>query len=440
MKTESFNNSKNLYDEAVSLMPGGVNSPVRAFKPHPIFIKMGKGSHIFDVDNNMFIDYCMAFGPLILGHSPPEVVEAVKDQLVKGTMYGIPTPLENELAKLVIKGVPSIEMGRLVNTGTEATMSAIRLARGYTGRDKILKFEGCYHGSHDAVLVKAGSGALTFGTPTSLGILNSLAENTLVLPYNDLEALDKLFAKEGENIAAVILEPVVGNMGVVLPKAGYLDGIRKIVEENGTILIFDEVISGFRLGFGGAQEHFNIDPDLTTLGKILGHGFPIAAYGGKKEIMEMVTPTGKIYPATIPTDNAGKVYQAGTFSGNPISVIAGITALKMLKNNPWIYQDLERKTKEITEGYRDLAEDYGVQIRLNSIGSMWQVFFADHEIFDQETAQKSDLKKWDKYFHKMLEQGVYLPPGNFETCFLSTAHTKEDVETTIEAASKALQV
>ncbi|MFX0162128.1 MAG: glutamate-1-semialdehyde 2,1-aminomutase [Candidatus Hodarchaeota archaeon] len=440
MKTGSFNNSENLYAEAVNLMPGGVNSPVRAFKPHPLFIKMGKGSHVFDVDDNIFIDYCMAFGPLILGHAPPEIVEAVRDQLVKGSMYGIPTPLENELAKLVIEGVPSIELVRLVNTGTEATMSAIRLARGYTGRDKILKFEGCYHGSHDAVLVKAGSGALTFGTPTSLGILNSLAENTLVLPYNDLEALDKLFAKEGENIAAVILEPVVGNAGLIVPKPGYLDGMRKITEEYDTLLIFDEVITGFRLGFGGAQEYFNIDPDLTTLGKILGHGFPIAAYGGKKEIMEMVTPTGKIYSATIPPAKAGKVYQAGTFSGNPISVIAGIITLKMLKNNPRIYQDLERKTKEITKGYRDLAEDYGVRIRLNSIGSMWQVFFADHEIVDQETAQKSELKKWDKYFHKMLEQRVYLPPGNFETCFLSTAHTKEDVETTIEVASKAIRV
>ena len=440
MKTGSFNKSKHLYAEAVNLMPGGVNSPVRAFKSHPLFIKRGKGSHIFDVDDNVFIDYCMAFGPLILGHAPPEVIEAIKGQLVKGSMYGTPTPLENELVKLVIEGVPSIEMVRLVNTGTEATMSAIRLARGYTGRDKILKFEGCYHGSHDAVLVKAGSGALTFGTPTSFGIPNSLAENTLVLPYNDLEALDKLFTKERENIAAVILEPVVGNMGVVLPKPGYLDSIRKITEEYGVLLIFDEVISGFRLGFGGAQGYFNIDPDLITLGKILGHGFPIAAYGGKKEIMEMVTPTGKIYSATIPAAKAGKVYQAGTFSGNPISVIAGIITLKMLKNNPWIYQDLERKTKEITKGYRDLAEDYGVRICLNSIGSMWQVFFADHEIVDQETAKKSDLKKWDKYFHKMLEQGVYLPPGNFETCFLSTAHTKEDVKTTIEAASKAIQV
>lgn len=418
--------SSELFEKAKKLIPGGVNSPVRAFQPYPFFTKTARGSHIVDVDGNDYIDYCMGYGPLILGHAHHSVVEAVKEQLENGTLYGTPTEQEVELAELVCGAVPCAEMLRLVNTGTEATMSAIRVARGYTGRKKVVKFAGCYHGAHDCVLVKAGSGATTFGMPDSLGIPEETTRNTLVVPYNDFEGFERTMKREGENIAAVIMEPVVGNAGVLLPKDGYLKRIRKVTEENGIVLIFDEVINGFRLAFGGAEEYYGVVPDMATLGKIMGGGFPLAAFGGKKEIMQMVAPVGK-------------VYQAGTFSGNPISVAAGLATLKTIrKEGGSFYHELERKRRMICDAVRDTIEDAHYPVQVNEIASMFQLFFADNEVYDYKSAKKADKAKFMIYQRQLLEKGVFVPPSQFETCFVSSAHSKEDVEKTVEAVTESL--
>jgi len=418
--------SSKLFEKAKKLIPGGVNSPVRAFSPYPFFTKTAKGSHIVDVDGNEYIDYCMGYGPLILGHAHPNVVDMVKGQLENGTLYGTPTEQEVELAELVCEAVPCAEMLRLVNTGTEATMSAIRVARGYTGRKKIVKFEGCYHGAHDCVLVKAGSGATTFGMPDSLGVPEETTQNTLVVPYNDVESFEEIIKRERERVAAVILEPVVGNAGVILPKNGYLKRIRELTEENGIVLIFDEVITGFRLAFGGAEEYYCVMPDMVTLGKIMGGGFPLAAFGGRKEIMRMVAPIGK-------------VYQAGTFSGNPISVAAGLATLKTIrKKEGSFYRELELKRRMICDAARDLIEDADLPVQINGIASMFQIFFTDKEVYDYESAKRADKKKFMVYQRKLLERGVFVPPSQFETCFVSSAHPREEIEKTVEAVTESL--
>jgi glutamate-1-semialdehyde 2,1-aminomutase len=419
--------SKELFEKAQKIIPGGVNSPVRAFQPYPFFTQYGRGARLVDVDGNEYIDYCMAYGPLIFGHAPIQIVEAVKKQLKKGTLYGTPTEQEVELAEFVSRVVPCAKMVRLVNTGSEATMSAIRAARGYSGKKKIVKFEGCYHGAHDCVLVKAGSGATTFGMPDSLGVPEETTKNTLVVPYNNVERLEQTIKSEKDQIAAVIVEPVIGNAGVILPKDGYLKSIRELTEENGIILIFDEVITGFRLAFGGAGEYYGIIPDIVTLGKILGGGFPIAAFAGKEEIMQMVAPRGK-------------VYQAGTFSGNPISVAAGLATLKTIreKGNAF-YSELEQKRKMICDTVQDLADDANLPIHVNAIASMFQLFFSSTEVFDYESAKKADTAKFMVYHRKLLEKGVFIPPSQFETCFISTAHSKEDIEKTIETIKESLK-
>jgi len=419
--------SKILYEKAEKLMPGGVNSPVRAFKPYPFFTSYAKGSKIHDVDGNVYIDYCLAYGPLMLGHARTEVIEAVREQLEKGTIYGTPTEAEVRLAELVTSVVPSMEMLRLVNTGTEATMHAIRTARGYTGKDKIVKFEGCYHGAHDYVLVKAGSGATTFGAPTSLGVPEDTTKNTIVLPFNDIESLEKAVDQNRGEVAAVIIEPVVGNAGVVLPNDGYLQAVRKITKEEEIILIFDEVITGFRLALGGAQEYYGVIPDMTTLGKIMGGGFPISAFGGKKEIMELISPLGKIY-------------EASTFSGNPVSVIAGLVALNILiKNKNTLYKQLEQRAGKIREGLLDIVEDTKVPAQINGIASMFQIFFTDQPVVDYVTAKSSDKAKFMRYQRELMKQSVFVPPSQFETCFISTAHTNEDVTETLEAMDSAIR-
>jgi glutamate-1-semialdehyde 2,1-aminomutase len=419
--------SLNLFEKARKLIPGGVNSPVRFFQPCPFFTNNAKGSHIWDVDGNEYIDYCMGYGPLILGHANPIVVEALKEQLEKGMLYGTPTGQEVELAELMCKAVPCAEMVRLVNTGTEATMSAIRVARAYTGKKKIVTFEGCYHGAHDYVLVKAGSGATTFGIPKSLGIPEETTQNTLVLPYNDIERFRETIRYESNQIAAVIMEPVIGNAGVILPRNNYLKEIREITEENEVLLIFDEVITGFRLAFGGAQEHYGVVPDMVTLGKIIGGGLPLAAFGGKREIMEMVAPSGK-------------VYQAGTFSGNPMSVVAGLATLKAIeRKGELFYRELELKRKMLCNAVRDLIEDGDYPIQVNDIASMFQIFFTNDEVYDYESAKKADKAKFMIYHRKLLESGVFLPPSQFETCFISTEHSKDDVQKTIEAIEESLK-
>ncbi|MCP8304769.1 MAG: glutamate-1-semialdehyde 2,1-aminomutase [archaeon] len=418
--------SLELFERAKKILPGGVNSPVRAFEPYPFFVEKASGSKICSVDGASYIDYCMAYGPLIFGHSSEEVLDAVKEQLTKGTLYGTPTEKEVEFAELISKSIPSVEMLRLVNSGTEATMHAIRVARGFTGRKKIVKFEGCFHGSHDYVLVKAGSGAITFGAPTSLGIPEETGRNTIVLPYNDIRALEEIVEHEGYDIAALIVEPVIGNTGLILPEEGYLNKMRKITSDHGILLIFDEIITGFRLALGGAQEYYDIKPDMTTLGKILGGGFPIAAFGGRREIMQYVSPLGK-------------VYQAGTFSGNPISVAAGYVTLQILDKN-WnkIYPKLEKAGEEVKKALMDSVSDHHIEAQVNSIASMFQIFFAPHPVTDYTKAKLSDIRMFHSYFQKLLRCGIFVPPSQFETCFLSTAHTEEDLENTINAFDNAL--
>jgi len=420
--------SEELFQEAQKFIPGGVNSPVRAFKSvggNPVFIDHSEGSRIFDVEGRAYIDYIGSWGPMIVGHSHPRVIEALQKALTKGTSFGAPTELEIELAEMVIKAVPSVEMVRMVNSGTEATMSAIRVARGYTGRDKIIKFEGCYHGHADGLLVKAGSGAATFGVPTSPGVPADYAKNTLTTPFNDLDAIEKMIAEEGENIACIIVEPLPGNMGVIPPKAGFLEGLRKITAEKGIVLIFDEVMSGFRVAYGGAQERFGITPDMTTLGKVIGGGLPVGAYGGKKEIMEQVSPSGPIY-------------QAGTLSGNPLAMTAGIETLKILSETG-AYDRLEEKSTKLCKGIKEAFTEAGVPAFHTQVGAMFCVFFTGEEVTDYTSAARSDTERFGTYFHNMLDQGINLAPSQFEAAFMSLAHSDEDIAKTIDACRNSLK-
>jgi glutamate-1-semialdehyde 2,1-aminomutase len=379
---EGKTKSKELFERAKRILPGGVNSPVRAFEPYPFFVNHAKGAKIYDVDGEAYVDYCMAYGALLLGHTNVDIAHAVNLQLWKGTLYGAPTELEVEFAEFIRDLVPSVEMLRLVNTGTEATMHAVRAARGFTGRKKLVKFEGCFHGAHDNVLVKAGSGATTFGAPTSAGVPQETTQNTIVLPYNNMETLEETFKREGSDVAAVIVEPVMGNAGLILPKGNYLSFLRKITQEYGAVLIFDEIITGFRLALGGAQERYSVKPDLTTLGKVLGGGFPIAAFGGRKEIMQQVSPSGK-------------VYQAGTFSGNPVSVTAGYTALKILSQRQnEIYTQLEKNCMELGKALSDLAANYHLEAQIYGVASMFQIFFSAQPICDMTTAKSADTQKF----------------------------------------------
>ncbi|RDY89427.1 glutamate-1-semialdehyde 2,1-aminomutase [Bacillus amyloliquefaciens] len=423
----SYEKSKAAFKEAQKLMPGGVNSPVRAFKSvdmDPIFMQRGKGSKIFDIDGNEYIDYVLSWGPLILGHTNDRVVESLKKVAENGTSFGASTEVENELAKLVIDRVPSVEIVRMVSSGTEATMSALRLARGYTGRNKILKFEGCYHGHGDSLLIKAGSGVATLGLPDSPGVPEGIAMNTITVPYNDLESVALAFREYGEDIAGVIVEPVAGNMGVVPPQEGFLQGLRDITEQNGALLIFDEVMTGFRVDYNCAQGYFGVTPDLTCLGKVIGGGLPVGAYGGKAEIMERIAPSGPIY-------------QAGTLSGNPLAMTAGLETLQQL--TPESYQEFVKKGDMLEEGISKAAEAHGIPHTFNRAGSMIGFFFTNEPVINYETAKSSDLELFAKYYKGMADAGVFLPPSQFEGLFLSTAHTMEDIEKTIQAAEKVFQ-
>jgi len=411
------------------LIPGGVNSPVRSGRAvgfEPLFIKKANGCRITDEDGNVYIDYVGSWGPLILGHSHPEVVSALREVLDRGTSYGIPTRLEIEMARKVVEMVPAIEMVRMVNSGTEAAMSAVRLARGYTGRKKIIKFNGCYHGHADSLLVKSGSGLMTFGIPGTPGVPEEIVRHTMSLPYNDLEAVRLAMESVGEEVAAIIVEPVAANMGVVLPIAGYLEGLRRICTEHGSLLIFDEVITGFRLAPGGAQQLFGVMPDLTCLGKIIGGGLPVGAYGGKKEIMEHVAPFGV-------------VYQAGTLSGNPLAMSAGLSMLNVLSRGG-IYEQIEKSNSYLCAGLQEAAGSAGVPITLNRIASLGCGFFTKGPVTDLESAAKSDTEAYAAFFREMLKRGVYLAPSQFEAFFVSAAHEKEDLDRTIQAAFDALKV
>jgi glutamate-1-semialdehyde 2,1-aminomutase len=420
--------SNELFKKAKRIIPGGVNSPVRAFKAvggSPLFIESAKGSKIYDVDGNEYIDYVLSWGPMILGHSHPTVVKALQKATEKGTSFGAPTPLEVELAEMVKKAYPSMEVLRMVNSGTEATMSAIRAARGFTGRDKIVKFEGCYHGHADGLLVKAGSGAATFGVPTSPGVPKDYARNTLTLPYNDLQAFKKLCEKTGKSIACVIIEPVVGNSGCILPRPGYLEGLRKITQKYGIILIFDEVMTGFRVSYGGAQKAFGIIPDMTCLGKVIGGGLPVGAYGGREEIMRKIAPDGP-------------VYQAGTLSGNPLAMTAGIETLKIL-SKPDTYKQLMAKSKGLEEALKDAANRAGVKTKFYRAGTMFCTYFTDKEVYNFSDAAKTDTAMFAKFFRKMLEKGVNLAPSAFEAGFMSLAHSQADINKTARAAFESFK-
>ena len=422
------------FAEAKKLMPGGVNSPVRSYRSvdcNPPFIARAEGSHIYDIDGNDYIDYVGSWGPMVVGHAHPQVVKALQEAATRGTSYGAPTLIESQLAKKVMEVYPSIEVIRMVNSGTEATMSALRLARGYTHRNKIVKFIGCYHGHSDSLLVKAGSGMATFGVPDSPGVTPGTAQDTIAIPYNDFEAVKKVFAEQGQEIAAIIVEPVAGNMGLVLPKPGYLDLLRKVTEKNGALLIFDEVMCGFRASLGGAQAAYAIKPDLTCLGKIIGGGLPVAAYGGRREIMEQVSP-------------AGPVYQAGTLSGNPLAMTAGLETLKIITappepGEPDYSRVLTIKTKKLVLGVAQKAKEAGVTLQVQQAGSMFGFFFSPVEVVDYETSAAADQEAFKVWFKAMLEQGIYIAPSQFETLFMSGAHTDEEIDRTIEAAGKALQ-
>ena len=420
--------SRKLFEEAKKHIPGGVNSPVRAFRSvggEPLFIKKAKGSKIYDADNKAYIDYVLSWGPMILGHTHPKVTAALKKAVANGTSFGAPTELEITLAKMVKKAVPSIEMVRMVSSGTEATMSAIRAARGFTGRDKILKFDGCYHGHADSLLVKAGSGVATFGLPDSPGVPADLARLTLTVAYNDLAAVKDMAVREGQRIACIIVEPVAGNMGCVPPEPGFLQGLREICDKYGIVLIFDEVMTGFRVAYGGAQQLYKIKPDMTCLGKVIGGGLPVGAFGGKIEIMQKLAPVGPIY-------------QAGTLSGNPLAMTAGIETLKLL-SKPGIYKTLEKNAAVLEKGLSTAAAEAGVSTTFNRVGSMFTCFFTDRKVKDFESAKTSDTTRFGKYFLSMLKNGVNLAPSQFEAAFLSLAHTKADINRTIEAARKSLK-
>lgn len=419
--------SKRLFDRAQRVIPGGVNSPVRAFRAvgrEPLFIRSASGAHITDVDGNTYIDYVGSWGPMIVGHAHPAVIEAIREAATRGTSYGAPTELEIELASEIIAAFPSIERVRLTSSGTEATMSAIRLARGFTGRDRIVKFEGCYHGHSDGLLVKAGSGLATFGTPDSAGVPADVARNTTVVPYNDAAAFEKAFEEQGSEIACVIIEPVAGNMGCVPPNPGYLEAVREVSSRRGALLIFDEVITGFRVAYGGAQGLYGVKPDLTCLGKIIGGGLPVGAFGGRADVMEQLAPLGP-------------VYQAGTLSGNPLAVTAGLAILKLLKDtNP--YEELERRSAKLERGLRDTADEAGIASTINRVGSMLTAFFTEGPVTDWPSARKSDTDRYASYFRAMLDEGIYIAPSQFECAFVSVAHTDELIEKTIEAARRAM--
>jgi len=420
--------SQSLFQEAQTLLPGGVDSPVRAFRAvggQPLFIERGEGPYLFDVDGNRYIDYVLSWGPLITGHAHPNVVKAIQDAAVKGTSYGAPSPLEAELAKSVMGFMPNIEMIRFVNSGTEATMSALRLARAYTKRDKIIKFDGCYHGHADMLLVQAGSGVITLGLPDSPGVPKDTVKDTLVADYNNLDSVEALFKKYPEQIAAIIVEPVAGNMGVVPPVPGFLEGLRKITKREGTVLIFDEVMTGFRVHKNGAQALYNIKPDLTTLGKVIGGGLPVGAYGGKKEIMQMVAP-------------AGPVYQAGTLSGNPLAMAAGIAALDLIRDDK-VWDELEARGRQLDAGIESAAKKAGVPIQQTRVGTMRTIFFSEIKPIDWNTAKLADKVRFGKFFQKMLENGIYLAPSQFEAGFISIMHTNEIIDATIAAAAEAFR-
>ena len=419
--------SKEIFTAAQKLMPGGVSSPVRAFKSvggQPIVFESVKGAYIRDVDGNEYIDYVGTWGPAICGHAHPEVIAALHQALDKGTSFGAPCVQENILAEMVIDAVPSIEMVRFVNSGTEACMSVLRLMRAFTGRDKIIKFEGCYHGHADMFLVKAGSGVATLGLPDSPGVPKTTTNNTLTAPYNDLEAVKALFVENPDSIAGVILEPVVGNAGFIVPDAGFLEGLRELTKEYGALLMFDEVMTGFRIAYGGAQEKFGITPDLTTLGKVIGGGLPVGAYGGRADIMAMVAP-------------AGPMYQAGTLSGNPLAMTAGIKTLELLQR-PGTYEYLNKVTKSLTEGLLKVARDAGHSVSGGHISAMFGMFFTGNPVHNYEGAKKADVAKFGRFHRGMLERGVYLAPSQFEAGFTSLAHTEADIERTLAAAKEVL--
>jgi glutamate-1-semialdehyde 2,1-aminomutase len=424
----NFEKSIAAFKEAKEYMPGGVNSPVRAFKSvnmDPVFMERGKGSRIYDIDGNEYIDYVLSWGPLILGHADEAVVKALKETAERGTSFGAPNEMETKLAKLVIDRVPSIEVVRMVNSGTEATMSALRLARGYTGRSKIVKFEGCYHGHGDSLLIKAGSGVATLGLPDSPGVPEGIAQNTITVPYNDLESLQVAFDQFGEDIACVIVEPVAGNMGVVPPQKGFLEGIRKMTEQHGSLLIFDEVMTGFRVDYECAQGYFGVTPDLTCLGKVIGGGLPVGAYGGKREIMQQIAPSGPIY-------------QAGTLSGNPLAMAAGYATLSQLTKESYEY--FKKLGDQLASGISEAAEHYGIDHTINRAGSMIGFFFTNQDVINYETAKLSNLDHFNSCFRTMLHEGVSLPPSQFEGLFLSTAHTEDDINKTVDAFRKAFSL
>ena len=426
-----MNRSTTLFNEAKDFIPGGVNSPVRAFNGvggDPIFFDHGEGAYLYDVDGNKYIDYVGSWGPMILGHANPIIIDAVKAVLDKGLGFGAPTEIETSLAKKVCQIVPSIDLVRMVSSGTEATMSAIRLARGFTGRDKILKFEGCYHGHSDSLLVKAGSGALTLGVPTSPGVPSDLAKHTLTLEYNNLEVVEDLFLEMGEEIGCIIVEPIAGNMNCIPPKEGFLEGLRKICDKYETVLIFDEVMTGFRVALGGAQEVYNVTPDLTALGKVIGGGLPVAAFGGRRDIMNQIAPIGPIY-------------QAGTLSGNPLSMASGLAMLTALEEDKSFYKNLGRRAEYLVKGIISEAKARDIQMTSNCVGGMFGMFFSNEEkVTNFSQASSCNIELFKKFFQEMIKQGVYLAPSAYEAGFLSNAHTDEDLDKTISAASAAFAV
>lgn len=420
--------SKSLFEKAKQFIPGGVNSPVRAFRAvggNPLFMKSAKGAYLYDEDGNKYIDLINSWGPMILGHAHPAVEEAVKAALTGSPSFGAPTAREVEMAELICSIMPSVEKVRMVNSGTEATMSAIRVARGYTGRDKIIKMEGCYHGHGDSFLIAAGSGALTFGTPDSPGVTKGTAKDTLIAPFNNLDAIDKLITENKNEIAGIILEPVVGNMGCVPPQPGYLQGLRAICDKHNIVLIFDEVMTGFRLAAGGAQELYGVRPDLSTMGKIIGGGLPVGAYGGRKEIMDYISP-------------AGPIYQAGTLSGNPLAMAAGMAMLKHLQANPGIYQHINQITTKLVDGLRKQIAAAGLKYTINQVGSMFTLFFTETVVTDFDTAKTSDTQKFAAYFQSMLSQGIYLAPSQYEALFISNAIGEAEVNLILKASEEAL--
>ncbi|RAW00732.1 glutamate-1-semialdehyde 2,1-aminomutase [Pseudochryseolinea flava] len=419
--------SKSLFEKAKQFIPGGVNSPVRAFRAvggNPIFMQKAKGAFLYDEDGNEYVDLINSWGPMILGHAHPIVEEAVKSALSGSPSFGAPTAREVEMAELICSILPSVERVRMVNSGTEATMSAIRVARGFTGRDKIIKMEGCYHGHGDSFLIAAGSGALTFGTPDSPGVTKGTAQDTLIAPFNNLKAIEHIIDQNKNQIAAIILEPVVGNMGTVLPQPGYLEGLRKICDKHGVVLIFDEVMTGFRLALGGAQQRYNVRPDMTTMGKIIGGGLPVGAYGGKKEIMDHVSPVGP-------------VYQAGTLSGNPLAMAAGLAMLKYLKANPAVYTNIDKQTTTLVDGLNGQIKKAGLNYSINAVGSMFTLFFNDQHVIDFDTAKTSDTQTFAKYFQAMLAQGIYMAPSQYEAMFISNSVDDAIVNRILESSEKA---